>query len=227
MWKKIKSLFGQADQPAPAPAQEGYQFKWYEPGGENPFPVRILDVRSLTGSVVATTSSREIAEKYVALRGSDGRDLFEAPIADAVWIPANLRFPHNGAPLEGIVFKAESMEAKWDIYIYGEHLLFARSWTGGLGYRAKIRIEPDAVVVTEIQCPRAEAEIATSHIFFLIGTYVMRRVLPHRVPADGLKTEKEIATWSFSVFGNRACYATFEDITRIPINAPTPPPSAS
>ena len=144
-----------------------------------------------------------------------------------MWIPANLRFPHNGAHLEGIVFKAEAMEAKWDIYIYGGCLLFSRSWTGELRYRAKIRIEPDAVVITEIQCPQNETEIAPSHVFFLIGTHVLRRVLPHRLPADAPQSEQDIATWSFSVFGNRACYATFEDITGIPISPPSPPSAAS
>lgn len=215
----IKRLFGQPKKPAPS--TEAYQFKWYELGPDNPFPVRILDVRSLTGTVVATTSNKDIAERYLTLRGSDGRDLIPAIIPESVWIPSSLKFPHNGAPLEGIVFKAESMDVKWDIYIYEGCLLFARSWTGELKYRAKIRIEPDAVVVTEIQCAQSDAQIASAHIFFLIGTHVMRRVLPHQLPTDSSRDPHDMATLSFNLFGNRACYATFEDITGILI----PPPA--
>jgi hypothetical protein len=221
MWKQIKDLFGKAEKPVSA--AQTYQFKWYELGPENPFPVRILDVRSLTGTVVATTRDRNIAEKYLAMRQSDGRDLIPISIPDSIWIPASLKFQHNGAPLEGLVFKADSMDVKWDIYIYDGCLLFARSWTGELKYRAKIRIEPDAVVITEIQCPQSDARIAPAHIFFLIGTHVMRRVLPHQLPADSSRDPHDMATLSFSLFGNRACYATFEDITEISI---PPPPAA-
>ena len=51
-------------------------------------------------------------------------------------VPTALEFPHSGAALEGIIFKADSMEVKWDIYIYDWLFLFARSWTGDLYYRA-------------------------------------------------------------------------------------------
>ena len=43
---------------------QDYQFKWYAPGPENPFGLRILDCRSLTRTVVATTSDLSIAQRY-------------------------------------------------------------------------------------------------------------------------------------------------------------------
>jgi len=45
----------------------------------------------------------------------------------------------------------------------------------------------------------------------------MRRVLPHRIPRDVPDDPATIATMSFSLFGRYGCYATFDDITKIPI----------
>src|SRR4051812_38631971 len=90
--------------------RKDYNFRWHDPGPENPFGLRLLDCRPLTQTVVATTSERAIAERYNLLRGNDGRDLVGASITDGVHCATSLKFPHNGAPLEGIVFKANSMD---------------------------------------------------------------------------------------------------------------------
>jgi hypothetical protein len=194
-----------------------YNFRWYVPGPENPFGIRILDCRPLTWHVVATTKDKAIAERYNLLRRSDGKDLIDAPINDSIRCPVSLKFPHNGAALEGIVYKADSMDVKWDIYIYRSIFLFARSWTGELCYRAAAAVGPSEIHITEIECPRADAKIAASHVYFLIGTHAMRRVLPHRLPEGTPEDPMTMATLSFSLFGKFGCYATFEDITGIPI----------
>jgi len=199
---------------------DGYSFKWNDPGPENPFGIRVFDCRPLTWHVVATTKDKAIAERYNVLRRSDGKDLIGAPINDSVRCPVSLKFPHNGATLEGIVFKADSMDVKWDIYIYNSIFLFARSWTGELCYRAVAAVGPSQIHITEIECPRSEAKIAASHVYFLMGTHAMRRVLPHRLPEGTPEDPMTMATLSFSLFGRLGCYASFEDITAIPITPP-------
>ena len=77
---------------------------WHDPGPANPFGVRVLDCRSVTWSMVATTADPKVAESFVLLRGSDGKNLIGAPIPDSVWLPTSVRFPHNGAHLDGVVF---------------------------------------------------------------------------------------------------------------------------
>ena len=200
---------------------EDYRFKWYETGPENPFGVRLLDCRPLTQTVVATTTDRSIAERYNFLRASDGRDLIAARITDSIRCPASLRFPHNGAPLEGVIFKAPSMDVKWDIYIYDSVFLFARSWTGELRYRAFATVGASEIQVTEIECPQSDAKTAASNVYFLIGTHAMGRVLPHRLPEGTPEDPMAMASLSFSLFGKLGCYATFEDITGIPITRPS------
>ncbi len=86
----------------------------------------MLDCRDITWHLVAMKQDPSVAERFVRLRASDGRDLIGTPIPDAVRLRVNLRFPHNGRPLEGVVFKADAMEVKWDIYVYDSVFLFSR-----------------------------------------------------------------------------------------------------
>jgi hypothetical protein len=209
--------------PPPNQGDKQFVFKWYEPGPGNPFGIRVLDCRSLTWNVVATTKDKAVAEHYNLLRRSDGKDLITVPIEDSVHFPVSLKFPHNGAKLEGIVFKAGSMDVKWDIYVYDSVFLFVRSWTGELCYRAAAVIGPSEIHITGIQCAHSEVGIAPSHVYFLMGTHAMRRVLPHRLPDETPDDPMTMATTSFSLFGKLGCYATFEDITRIPILPPKAP----
>lgn len=189
------------------------KFKWYEIGVENPFNKRILDIRSFTQTMISTTSSPEVAAKYTALRRSLGEEYRGASVPDPKSIAVNLIYPHNGAALEGIVFKADSMEVKWDIYIYDDIFYFTRSWTGGLVYKAVARINPDSLELTNIECTSEEDDLsAINNVHFLIMAHALGKVYPHTIPKD-LQDENDIALYSFSTFGNKACYATYEPIT--------------
>jgi hypothetical protein len=190
-----------------------FKFQWYEIGEGNPFNKRILDVRSFTLSMIATTSSKEVAEKYSALRGSLGEEYRGTSVPSSKSVSTTLKYPHNGAALEGIVFKADSMDCKWDIYIYDDIFYFTRSWTGDLGYKVTAQILADAIELTNIECSSDEDELmAINNVHFLIMAHALGQVYPHMIPKE-FQSENEIALYSFSTFGNKACYATYEPIT--------------
>lgn len=194
-------------------AEAEYTFKWYELGEENPFNKRILDIRSFTLQMIATTSKKEIADTYSALRGSLGEEYKGTSVPNPKSIPANLKYPHNGAALEGIVFKADSMDVKWDIYIYDNIFYFTRSWTGDLAYKVTARINADSLELLDIECSAEEDDlIAVNNVHFLIMAHALGKVYPHTIPKE-IVTDKEVALYSFSTFGNKACYATYEPIT--------------
>ena len=177
--------------------------------------MRVLDVRSLTNNIIATTTDPRIAESYLRLRQNDGKNLKNAAITEPCTVHCSLKFPHNGTQLEGIVSKADSMDVKWDIYIYDGIFYFARSWTGELMFKAPAKVARDAINIFEIECRRSDEDLAPSHVFFLLGSHAMGRVLPHRVPLPSDAGPMQIATTSFSLFGNKANYAAFDDITQI------------
>ncbi len=193
-------------------------FRWIDPGQDNPFPIRLLDVRSLTWNLFATSSDVNIARSFNAQRNSSGHDLCDTIIDNATTIECHLVFPHNGDLLEGVVFKADTMEVKWDIYIYDSVFLFARSWTGQLQYRAFATIDPVEIIIHKIETRVGNVETAAQAVYFLIASHAMGRVFPHTIPRNIAKNEQEMAELSFSMLGNRACDATYEDITTIPVS---------
>ena len=222
MWNAIKQWFSSESAGSALP-EEDYAFEWSDPGPENPFGIRVLDCRPMTWNLVSATSDRAIAESYVRLRTANGKELVSAVIPNSIRFQTSLHFPHNGAALEGIVFKADSMEVKWDIYIYDSIFLFARSWTGELRFRAWATVGETDIHITEIECSQSDHDLAGAHVYFLIGTHAMGRVLPHRVPCEPSAEPLTIASISFALFGKVACYAAFDDITAIPIAANTRP----
>lgn len=193
--------------------KEEYSFQWIEIGKDNPFNKRILDVRSLTWNVVATTKDKSVAESYNHLRNSNGQEYIGIDIENGDTIDTILEYSHNGEALEGIVFKSDSMDCKWDIYIYNNIFYFTRSWLGELVYKAHAEVLADRIVIHKIEFPQEIApELAKSDIHFLLKTHAMGQVLPHQVP-NYFDSDMDIALYSFRQFGNKGCYACFEDIT--------------
>ncbi|MDB4778008.1 hypothetical protein OAG68_00965 [bacterium] len=223
MWNRIKRWFGAKDNPqGSSDGRAEYEFKWYDPGEDNPFPVRILDVRGLTWTVIATTSDAKIAESFNNQRQSDGRENIDADIENSQTVSCELVFPHNGDELEGIVYKSDSMDVKWDIYIYNSIFFFVRSWTGKLQYRAFAEITDTEIRINKIETSANHVETAPQAVYFILGTHALGNVLPHTIPRDMPDDPQEIGLLSFSMYGNLGCYATFEDITQIKIPRPEP-----
>lgn len=196
------------------------RFTWHDPGGNNPFGVRFLDIRALTQTMVSTTANPEIAKSFVNLRASDGTDLVPAEL-DPVSVEAcDLRLPHNGVALEGIVFKANAMEVKWDIYAYDSKFLFARSWTGELVFQANFEVSDSEISIGRVAAAPEYGDKSSQYVYFLLVSHAMGLVVPHPISDSTLQDPEQIALLSFSEFGNRACFATFEDVTQIPIPIP-------
>jgi hypothetical protein len=199
------------------------KLKWYEIGEDNPFNKKILDIRELTWSWLSTTSDESIARRYIELRGSNGRYLIDASLRNASSVDCNLSYPHNGEIFSGIIFKADSMEVKWDIYVYNNVFYFAKSCTGDLVYKAhavfsdtEIRINRIEFVADEIL--KDEPDLAKHNVHFLIMSHALNRMYPHQIPASIPDDPKTIALYSFALFGKRACYATRDGILDIEVN---------
>ncbi|WP_420552252.1 hypothetical protein [Tenacibaculum aiptasiae] len=196
-----------------------HSFCWLEVGEkDNPFNKKILDISSYTQTTMAFTKEKLIAEKYNELRSSFGKELIDFDTSNFDKISTNLTYPHNGSKLEGIAFKADSMDCKWDIYAYNNFLFFSRSWDGQLIYKAKYSIDTNKLVITEIlfdnQITKREAE---NDVHFLLKSHAIGQAFPHLIPEE-LKSDLEIAQWSFVKFGNRAYYASYEEIIDTEIN---------
>ncbi len=110
------------------------------------------------------------------------------------------------------------MEDKWDIYLYDARLYFCRSWSGVLAYRANIRVEADKLRVTQIDYAKARAEEsvgAVREVDYLIKSHLYGAVVPHPLPRKMPRHPETLALNSFSRFGHRCFYGSYDDTLSI------------
>jgi hypothetical protein len=195
---------------------EEYNFKWYDVGESNPFNKRILDIRSLTQTMLSFTSDKEVAVLFNKQRRSIGEELIDIKLNDSKILPANLEYSHNGSKMEGAGYKAKCMEDKWDIYFWNGIMYLTRSWTGEVVYKAHINFSETNFTITKIEYSeneftQADPSLAIDNVHFIILSHAFGRPFPHRIPKT-LINEKDIALYSFNQFGHNCWYATYDTI---------------
>ena len=203
------NLFKKKEKP-----EKTYKFEWHDVGEGNPFNKRILDCRDYTQNNLATTGDKSIAETFNRLRRSDGTEYLLQDFTNKIAIETNLKYPPTSSQLTNLVFKAETFDEKWDIYIYDNCFYFTRSWTGELVYKAFATVDTSNVTIYRVELQdngSVDKSFVISNIHFLVTTQILKGILPHRVPTY-LTTEMDIALYSFSQFGNKCWYATYDDI---------------
>ncbi len=203
------NLFKKEEKP-----EQTYKFEWLVVGEGNPFNKRILDCRDYTQNNIATTADKSIAENFNRLRKIDGKEYLTQDFENKISIETNLKYPPSGSQLTNLVFKAKSFDEKWDIYVYDNCFYFTRSWTGELVYKAFAKVDPKNVIIYKVELHNHDSvdkSFAVSDVHFLVTTQILKGILPHRIPTN-LITDMDIALYSFSKFGNKCWYATYDDI---------------
>ena len=64
-----------------------------------------------------------------------------------------------------------------------------------------------------------DAALAVREVDFLVKAHLYGRQTPHPLPRDLPEEKRVIALYSFSKHGRRACFATYEDTTRVRVPA--------
>src|SRR4051812_9589476 len=184
------NLFKKKEKP-----EQTYKFEWHDIGEGNPFNKRILDCRDYTLHNLATTADKNIAETFNRLRKSDGKEYLTQGFKNKITIETNLKYPPTGGQLTNLIFKAQSFDEKWDIYIYDNSFYFTRSWTGELVYKAFATVDTNNVTIYKVEfhdSDLVDKSIAVSNVHFLVTTQILKGILPHRIPAN-LTTDMNIA----------------------------------
>jgi hypothetical protein len=198
------------------------QLAWLEPD-QNPFGMRVLDCRPFSTTMISATKDPNIAARFSQLRRASGEEHRGRIPEDAVVARCNLSYLFNGEFRDGPLFVAQQMEDKWDIYLYDGHLYFARSWTGELVFRATIEFKETEAVITEVEASRSkimdDPTLAVRMVDFLMKTHLYRKEAPHPLPQGFPEEKKTLALYSFSVYGRWAFYGSFEDTTKVRIEA--------
>jgi hypothetical protein len=190
--------------------------------GDNPYRVELLDISDFTKNAVATKYNESVVESFNESRFDDGEKYKTAHIANAETYKANIIYQPKG---QGAIYKAESMEVKWDIYAYDSWLYFVKSWTGELAYKAhflkkKDRFIIDKVVTGAVARMSSTAEeketYAAQNVHSMIQTHLMETEWPYKIPEmmRGIP-EELIASHMFALFGAKATMATHSNVLKI------------
>lgn len=199
--------------------EKQYDLKWYPVGQDNPYDAPILDLRpfALTVTSMMGNNLKDLAIYSVA-RESDGTNLIGTEPENPVRYQMEFIYPHNDEPIEGIVFKAPTMEVKWDIYAYEDWFYFVRSWTADLMFKAKFINEGNQIKITEVIATNLYSEQDAENIHSILLTHALGQVWPYHIPEALQQANPElIAHYMFSLYGSKATLATFESVRTIKI----------
>jgi hypothetical protein len=86
---------------------------------------------------------------------------------------------------DGPIFKAATMDEKWDIYLHRPFLYFARSWTGDLIYRTCTDFADGDSTVVEIvydASTNESAEFAIRSVDFLSKSHCLGAAVANPPP---------------------------------------------
>ena len=100
---------------------------WIDPA-DNPWGVKLLDLRPLTQTVLSTSQDPRMAENAISYGGEDGTIFFGLKPESNRTINCNITIPIDKTLEAGVLFTPNTMEHKWAIYFDGEFLIFVRSW---------------------------------------------------------------------------------------------------
>ncbi|NPV49662.1 MAG: hypothetical protein HPY60_00485 [Candidatus Methanofastidiosum sp.] len=196
------------------PEAPHFEPRWLAPD-ETPFEARLFDCREYALHMISNTLDKKVLEKYIEMQSSDGRQYIQNNFQDGVRIKCNVDFPFPDVDLpEGILFRSEMMEEKWNIYKFENQMYFVRSWTGELRYVTDYEKTEEGFVIKEIAMDREtfdEDKISfyVNEVHFLLISHALGYLIPHPLPPDIEDSPDSILKFSFSEFGNRGYFGYF------------------
>lgn len=193
-------------------------------GTENPWNVRLLDVRGITLEMMSTTQDRTCAENAISFGGDDGTSFIgEQPASPRVAL-ADLRFPIDRFLADGVLFTPVVMEHKWALFHHGGQVICVRSWTRRVHVVARVEVRGNEAVVVEIRgtfVADDEAPEYTARVLdYLLRSHALARVYPVPLPPGREADPHAAGLWCMSMFGNLASFATPDGIERSTPDAP-------
>ena len=201
--------------PCNVPAPKDVEPTWI-PAEKNRFHLRIMDCRPFTQGAISMTKDLNVAKRFGELRHSDGRNRRGRKPEHPVTIPANLTYHRLTELHEGILYRATDMAEKWDADFFDGRIYFSRSWTGDLALVADVTMQSRVLAISAVTRSSIAAEpspMPVRDVDFLVKTYILRGEVPHCLPPELPNLESAIATYSFSIFGRAAAFASYGDTT--------------
>ena len=202
---------------------EGFpEIQWIAPA-DNPWNVRLLDLRPVTQAMIATSADPQCAANALFYHHEDGSSFTTMKPNSPRTVEVSLRYRIAQPFADGALFIPECMEDKWAIFYRDGQILFVRSWTRELYARAEVKMHADEMQIIAIQGDLVEEneppEYKARLTDYMIRSHALALVYP--VPLTNAEEPPGYtAMWCFQGFGRRALFATPDEI---PSQAPEQP----
>ncbi|MEK8033703.1 hypothetical protein AACH06_23015 [Ideonella sp. DXS29W] len=183
----------------------------------NRFGLEGYECEAFATSMTSTTGDPQIAAHFATSRTARNESIAGTLPEGAVEHPCDLSYPCPGGVADGPLRKAEVMEDKWDIYLYGQRIYFCRSWTGRLVFVVDFSLDGARLHFHRIWSQAGiDAPMPVRQVDYLIKSHLERRRAPHPLPSSLAREPGAIAMYSFSEYGRICCFGSYEDTTTIP-----------
>lgn len=195
---------------------------WIEPT-QNPFGVRLLDLRPVTQTMLATSTDPQKASNAVSYNSEDGTTFINMPPSDSTLISSNIIIPIDKMLAPGVLFIPQTMEHKWAIYYHNNTLIFVRSWLRQVVITAKTIQRENTLVIESIKgkfINTESPEFTRKLVRFLLISHSINQIVPAPLPPELESTPKDAALWAFSAYGKIAQVGIFDETFDPPVNKP-------
>lgn len=206
-WDRIKRMLGRKGENAP----QTPNLSWIE-AADNPWGVRVLDMRPVTLTMLSTSADPQCASNAVSFGQDDGSSFIgEEPPARRV-AEASLRFPIDRILADGVLFVPCEMEHKWALFYHRGEVICVRSWLRKVQVVAHVERRHDHVEITQARgtfgAEEEEPEFTIRVLDYLLRSHALDTVYPAPLPTGMESDPQTAAMWCMSMFGNRALFAT-------------------
>ena len=213
VWGKLKRLLRRQTASKP----QIPDINWIEQA-DNPWGVRVLDVRPITLNMLSTSGDPQCASNAQSFRRDDGTSFIgEEPRVTRV-IHTNLRFPIDRRLADGVLFVPGGMEQKWALFYHRGQIICVRSWLRQVLAVARVEEHEDHIEITEVRGGFVEEdedpEFMVRVLDYLLRSHALETVYPAPLPARLRKEPSRAALWCMSMFGNRVSFATPHNVAR-------------
>jgi hypothetical protein len=177
--------------------------------------LRLLDCGPFTLSVRVTSTDEKVDERFANSRTQDGLSFINNRPNHPAAFAADYTFPWRSDISDGPLFRAKTLEDRYDIFHHHGQLLLVRSWSQALAMRVAIEPRPEHIKLAEIEYDAsryANDDFALQALEFLLKSHCFDMVVPHPLhPKLDPESEYAILSYSFSEFGRRGWHGTFDN----------------
>jgi len=199
--------------PKPEPPKK-IEWNWIAPD-DNPWNVKLLDLRPFTQGVLSTTHNPQMADNAVSYSGENGKVFWGISPKNTKTINSCLQYPIESPLQAGALFVPKVMEQKWAIFFDGENIIFVRSWLREVLVVAKTRQDNDWLTVETITGEFKEddsPETTNAIVNFLLVSHAMGEIVPTPLPEELGIILDQAGIWAFSQYGTFALFGVFDEM---------------